>query len=229
MAGFVGDERQWRKFNKRVTKLFNRYKVDIFHTIDLKRTNKDFLGWKVDKKIEFLDEFHHVINETVEIGFSSFIRSDDYDYYRGLPRPKKAKTDSLYGILFRSSLAAITDAVIRVPRWAERDEPKLNIVLESGHNNAPDAIRLYNSAKKVFGESKALSGLTFANKANCLPLAAADLFAYSVFGKETQAKPLGRAKRVSKSDLSYKGNMFHIAIGRETLDLLHEQSLADRI
>ena len=129
----------------------------------------------MDKKIEFLDEFHHVINETVEIGFSAFIRSEDYGYYRGLLWPKKAKTDSLYGILFRASLGAVIDAVTRVQRWAERDEPKLNIVLESGHKNAPGT------------------------KPDCLPLAAADLFAYSVFGTETQAKPLGRAKKGGKS------------------------------
>jgi hypothetical protein len=33
MPGFVGDERQWRKFQKRSGKLFKRYRADIFHTI----------------------------------------------------------------------------------------------------------------------------------------------------------------------------------------------------
>jgi hypothetical protein len=38
MAGFVGDERQWRKFEKRAAKLFKRYGVEVFHTIDIKRS-----------------------------------------------------------------------------------------------------------------------------------------------------------------------------------------------
>jgi hypothetical protein len=45
MAGFVGDARQWRKFEKRAGKLFKRFRVDVFHTIDVRRTDKDFEGW----------------------------------------------------------------------------------------------------------------------------------------------------------------------------------------
>jgi hypothetical protein len=55
MAGFLGNARQWRKLEKRSAKLFDRYKVDVFHTIDVRRSDKDFEGWKVDRKIEFLD------------------------------------------------------------------------------------------------------------------------------------------------------------------------------
>ena len=35
MAGFVGDDRQWRKFEKRSGKLFKRYRIDIFHAVDV--------------------------------------------------------------------------------------------------------------------------------------------------------------------------------------------------
>jgi len=68
MAGFLGDVRQWRKFEKRAGKLFKRFRIDVFHTIDVRRTDKDFAGWSVDRKVEFLDEFQHVINETLESG-----------------------------------------------------------------------------------------------------------------------------------------------------------------
>jgi hypothetical protein len=39
MAGFVGDKRQWWKFEKRADKLFKSFHVDIFHTIDVRRTD----------------------------------------------------------------------------------------------------------------------------------------------------------------------------------------------
>src|SRR5262249_21360043 len=77
MAGFLGNARQWRKFEKRSAKLFDRYKVDVFHTIDVRRSDKDFEGWKVDRKIEFLDEFQHIINDTLESGVAAFLRDDD--------------------------------------------------------------------------------------------------------------------------------------------------------
>ena len=93
MAGFVGDKRQWRTFEKRASKLFKNFNVDIFHTIDVRRTDKDFAGWKVDRKIEFLDEFQHIINETLESGVAAFLRDDDYKYYCGLPWPKTIRRD----------------------------------------------------------------------------------------------------------------------------------------
>ena len=227
MAGFIGDARQWRKFEKRTSKLFKRFKVDIFHTIDVKRTDKDFDGWKVDRKIEFLDEFHHIINETLERGFASILGNDDYDYYSSLSWPKKTRKDSRYGLLFRASLSSVVDSALAVQRWAERGEPRLNVVLEDGHRNAPDAVRLYNFFKDRFsGKSKALAGLTFATKEDCLPLAAADLFAYSAYGQEVGAKPLGTPRKPTKSEASYRGNLYRIPLKRETLDALHEQAIS---
>ncbi|MFZ3326515.1 MAG: hypothetical protein WA231_11725, partial [Methylocella sp.] len=57
MAGHVGDARQWQKFEKRISKLFRRYHVDVFHAMEIKRSDKDFRGWSVNKKIDFVDEF----------------------------------------------------------------------------------------------------------------------------------------------------------------------------
>jgi hypothetical protein len=89
MAGFLADARQWRKFEKRTTKLFVRFRVDIFHTIDVKRSDKDFEGWSVDRKIQFLDEFHHIINETTELGYVAILRrkiTSITSHYRGRRR-----------------------------------------------------------------------------------------------------------------------------------------------
>jgi len=144
MAGFVGDARQWREFNSRATKLFRAYKVDIFHAIDLKRSDNDFSGWSVDTKINFIDEFHHLVNQTLEVGFASRLRLEDYEYYTNLPWPKRVRKDSQYALLFRASLSAVLSFPKFVNRWSGRDSP-INIVLESGHRNAADALRVYNA------------------------------------------------------------------------------------
>jgi hypothetical protein len=222
MGGFVGDARQWYKFDKRVSKLFARYRVDVFHTIDVKRTDKDFAGWSVDKKIQFIDDFQHIINETVEVGFSSILRTDDYQYYLQLPWPKKVRKDTQYTILFRSCLAAVVNAPAIVSRWPQQQNNTMNIVLESGHRNAPDAVRLYNLFK---ASCKELSGLTFACKTACLPLAAADLFAYGVFGKENGSKRMGKARCHGKAETSYQGNFYRIEITRDILNSLFQQKV----
>ncbi len=166
MAGFVGDARQWRKFEKRVAKLFARFRVDVFHTIDVRRTDKDFATWRVDRKIEFLDEFQHIINETLESGVSSFIRDDDYAYYCGLDWPKRTRRDSKYTILFRACLSQIIDTVLTVDRWAIRENsPHLHIVLEDGHKNAADAVCLYNFARQRMQRSGGAGSNALAGRA----------------------------------------------------------------
>ncbi len=231
MAGFVGDAHQWRKFEKRAAKLFARFRVDVFHTIDVRRTDKDFVGWTVDRKIEFLDEFQHIVNETLESGVSSFIRDDDYTYYCGLDCPRKARRDSKYTILFRSCLSHVIDTILTVERWAvTANSPRLHVVLEDGHKNAEDAVRLYRFARQRMQRdggagSNALAGLTFDNKKTCLPLAAADLFAYTAWGQEMGQKPIGAPRKPTKSSASYRGNLFRIFLNRDSLDMLHKQAI----
>lgn len=222
MAGFVGNARQWTKFEKRAGKLFKRFRVDVFHTIDVRRTDKDFQGWKVDRKIEFLDEFQHIINDTLESGVASFIKDDDYEYYSKLSWPKKTRRDSKYGILFRACLSQVVDNIAQIPLATE---PHLHIVLEDGHANSEDAVRIYKLVQSRLGQSRALAGLTFGNKKDSLPIAAADLFAYTAWGSEVGQRPLGTPKKPIKSDASYRGNYFRIELNRDSLDSLHEQAI----
>jgi Protein of unknown function (DUF3800) len=222
MAGFVGDARQWRKFEKRAAKLFRRFRVDVFHTIDVRRTDKDFDGWTVDRKIEFLDEFQHIINDTLQSGVSSVIRDADYQYYVNLRWPKKTRHDSKYAIMFRGCLSQIIDSVGNIPN---QKEPRLHIVLEDGHTNAQDAVRIHNWAQGRIGQSRALAGLTFSNKSDCLPLAAADLFAYSAWGSEVGQKPIGIPRKPTKSEASYRSNSWRVDLNRDSLSSLHEQAI----
>ena len=222
MAGFIGDGRQWKKFEKRASKLFTRYRVDLFHTIDVRRSDADFKGWTVDRKLEFLDEFHYVVNDTLLAGVVSVIRDDDYRYYSGLNWPRKTRRDSKYGVLFRGCFAHVIDVV---GQTEVRQEPRLTVVLEDGHKNAEDAARIYKWAQDRMGVQRALSGLTFANKRDCLPLAAADLLAYSAWGQEVGQKPIGTLNRPSKADVSYRNNLHRVGLIRDSLDSLHQQAI----
>jgi hypothetical protein len=73
----------------------------------------------LDRKIEFLDEFQHIINETLESGVAAFLRHEDYRYYCGLNWPKKPRRESKYAILFRACLAQVIDTVGHIPLGQE--------------------------------------------------------------------------------------------------------------
>jgi hypothetical protein len=106
----------------------------------------------VDRKIQFLGEFHHIINETIELGYAPILREEDYKYYLLLPWSKKARKDARYTLLFRACMADAIDGVLSVGRLSRGSEPRLNVVLESGHKNAGDVIRLHDFFQKAARE-----------------------------------------------------------------------------
>jgi hypothetical protein len=59
----------------------------------------------------------------------------------------------------------------------------LNVVLETGHANAGDAIRVFGEFKESLNSeySPLLGKLDFASKEKCTPLAMADSLAYAIF------------------------------------------------
>ena len=122
--------------------------------------------------------------------------------------------------MFRACLAHIVSVVGDIPGL----EPRLHVVLEQGHSNAEDALRSYKSVQnQVTAARRALAGLTFDDK-NCLPLAAADQFAYTAWGEKVGQKPLGIPKKPVKSARSYRLNMSWIDLNRDILNSLHEQA-----
>jgi ParB/RepB/Spo0J family partition protein len=149
-------------------------------------------------------------------------RSGYDEPYKGKNWPPKTRHDSKYGLLFRGCVAHVVDVVGHMPLG---NEPRLKVVLEDGHRNANDALRIYESIISRLGQRKALSGLSYANKKDSLPLAAADLFAYSAWGKEVGQKPIGEPKKATISDQSYRDNLFRVQLNRDSLDSLHELAI----
>jgi hypothetical protein len=229
MAACVGEVRQWRKFEKRVGKLFRRYGVTVYHSIDLKRGDGDFRGWSVDKKIEFLDELAHIKNETLAFSCAVHMKKSDYvSFYANKDRPKRVIRDTQYGVLFRAALAYVLQGILRVPELArDKDSIKLRLVLESGHPNAADAVRLYKFFRSNGGEklSDTLAGIAFEFKDKCIPLSVADLLAYNTYVVETGGKRIGVAKRPLKSVESLRQNSWRFPVNQVALEQLYQQSL----
>jgi hypothetical protein len=87
------------------------------------------------------------------------------------------------------------------------------------------ACRFYEWVQKRLGPSRALFRLGLADKKSCLPIAAADLLAYSAWGQEVGQKPIGILKTRSKSDASSRTNIAKVDLNRDSLKSLHEQAI----
>lgn len=227
MAGFVGEARQWRKFEKRAGKCVRRYGVDVCHAIDIKRGHNDFEGWSVDRKISFIDDMQHIVNETLELGYAVILKNADYEsFYAKQDRPKKVIRDSKYGVLFRATIACLVEGIGRTDDWKKRVRG-VQFVLESGHPNAGDAVRLFEYARANLSARarEALAGISFESKVKCLPLATADLLAYGAYQVETDGKKIGSPKSPLKCKASYRNNCYRHVIDHHELRGLYLQSL----
>ena len=223
MAGYAANKRQWKKFDKRVGKLFHRFGVRIFHGINWLRGENDFKNWPIDRKIEFLDEFQHIASDTLTFGVVTVLSYEDYKWYCDLPWPKQVRKDAMYTLLFRGCVAATMDAA---EKQTGDSGYELNLVLESGARNANDALRIFNEIRAKTGNAPALSSLRFEKKdQRGYPLMLADMLAYSAYRKETGAKHIGTARKATKSDKSYRGNLVRVPLGRETLKDLYDLTI----
>jgi hypothetical protein len=223
VAGYIADSEQWKNYKKRTSELFVDYNVSLFHAIDIKNGRYDYKGWTVDKKIQFLDEFQHIINEELAFGISACISNADYQYHLNRKWPSKIRRESKYTILFRACMAS---AIGILQNEYRKYKPTLRTIFERGHKNVGDIERCYRWICDAHPDSKkVLLALSFEDKRNSLELAAADLLAYTVLRLESEMEPIGEARHPLKSVESYSKNIRRIIIDKNVLDDLYEQAL----
>lgn len=204
MAGFVGRLGQWVDFEKKWKAILRRYGITHFHSRKLRQSKEQFQGWPRTKKANFMHEIADVADRHTVFGFTTMLRKADYDrHYIAGERPREKQLDSMYGICFRRSLSLICEST---PYYLKRDDLEINFILEDGHKNAGDAVRIFNEIKSVGAPEivRRLKAISFAGKLSYSGLQGADASAYIAFQQEMEGvelivgpeiKSLGDARR----------------------------------
>jgi hypothetical protein len=187
-AGIMGTANQWSFFKRKLDWLREKYGFRTFHTVEFKAKQGDFEGWPDEKCLMLIRELAELIGDGLMHGHVVTLENSAYnENYRGGEQIKKLHLDSAYGLCFRACLLhQVTEAMHRLSHLKKFDEVRLNIVAESGHKNAGDAIRIFNDVMaelKRYG-SNMLSGITFEDKDSCAPLMVADFLAHSTFMRD---------------------------------------------
>jgi Protein of unknown function (DUF3800) len=178
MGGFLANTEQWESFNNEWQSLLKSFGIQSCHAVDLKHHTKQFKGWSVDKRKEFILEANRIIQEQLELGVTTIIRKDDYDsIYKSASNPQKLRKDSKFGVLFRGCLSFIVSVVTTDFELAKQST--INFILEDGAKNSGDAKRLFELGKSnnLPEWSHLLGSLTFGQKQS-YGLQAADLVVY---------------------------------------------------
>jgi hypothetical protein len=179
VAGFIASADQWRSYEHDFSQLLTEYEVKVFHAIEFRTRKGSFKGWPIARRAQFNSRFLRLADDHLAFGLGTVLRPDDYaKIYRQGEFARRARPDTQYGLCVRTAMwksaVLIKDCP---PDWP------LNVVLEEGHKNAGDAIRVFGEFQKSLRPefASSLGKLDFASKKDCLPLAMADSLAYAIF------------------------------------------------
>lgn len=187
IAAFLASARQWELFGRRLRDLQRRYGFKILHTKDFRARHGEFKGWSDDKCRKLVEELANAVRDNLAEGVTALLPRALYESeYRAPPVPKGMPLDSQYGLCFRACLYRL----IQILTEKQKERHRLHIVIEDGHKNVGDTIRVF---KEVQAEMLAigidiLRTITVAKKADNDLLMVADFQAHLASISEAHLK-----------------------------------------
>lgn len=176
LAAFLGSARQWEIFLRRFRKLRQQYGFKILHSKKFRHRTGEFAGWSIEKCRALVNDLACLIRDELSEGVSATLPRAIYEQeYRAPPIPKGMNLDSQYGVCFRQSLYLLIQEMSR-----NKKRHRLYVVIEDGHKNVGDTVRIFNEVKAELGRLGVdiLGTITIAKKSECLPLTVADFQAH---------------------------------------------------
>jgi hypothetical protein len=183
IAGCIGLDRQWVKFQKKWKAILDRdvlpkwrvvygeHKPVFFHMTDFANPHSKVYGdWPEEKKIKFLGELHDIMAKPALRRFATGVLINDYEEL----------TDEEQFVFGHPHAAGTINCMKRIRDWAIREnrrEPML-YVFEKGSAHDRKIRKLFEAT--LSDENKAeyrVGGLAFKDKRESSPLQASDILA----------------------------------------------------
>lgn len=196
LAGYVARDTEWVAFEQDVETWFTEFGVRALHAKELHDTLGEFAGWPVLKKQAFVSRICQARNPHAIKGVSVGTAKDKYAAWRR----SSGKTGILTPYAF--SFNAILDHLLRdteAGRLAHAEG--MRFVIELGHENNPDAVRVFQEVREKLGLADVLRDITFVSKNDCRAIQLADLWAfYSRRGHEKLLRASESGKDTYEAD-----------------------------
>jgi hypothetical protein len=182
LAGFVADVERWTEFEQWWDELLAepRYGVPYIHARKIDK------AWKRDKLEQFHLEANYMLKKIGAIGVSGSMRIADYKHV--FPDNTVSNKDSMYGFCFRAAFAFICNYVA-----IEHPGKKVSFIIEQGDPGQDGAVRAFHLTEASrFSDAMQqlwpLGTLTIAKKGDYGALDTADMHAFSLWQKQSEAK-----------------------------------------
>jgi hypothetical protein len=186
MLADLAPAKNWALFERRFRGLKRDFGFSVLHGVELRTQSGEFKGWPYQKHMELHRQLGELLQSQITESFSVVCPYAVYKEHFLDVRPRKMHATSQYGVCFEAIMLGIVLKVMD----QRRTNPKLSVVVEDGHNNAPDTARIFSELKADYLKKGVdlLRTHTLASKGDCDPLMATDYFAYGSARRERDIK-----------------------------------------
>ena len=228
MAGFLGTAPQWEMFGRRLRALQRSNGFRVFHVNEFKAKSGEFSGWADTKCMKLVEDLTALVRDRLTEGLTVHLERERYlNEYRAPPIPRRMNLDSQYGVCFRACMRQVLAILTE-----DGKRHRLDVVIEGGHPNAKDCVRIFEDLKWRLRKRRGvdlLGKITIAKKHESLPLMVSDFLAstYSMMRASQQAGGLDYAQEAPEPPRGQAGLTF-LELLPDALQRLKEDFEADR-
>lgn len=175
LAGFVGSTNDLVEFEIEWSKVLRKHNLTYPRAKHLFHRQGQHKRWADEQAEHLWNDLMYVFQERKDIFASkTILREDDYKMFYVMDgASRKERLDTRYALCLRAFLHFL-------PEMAKIGGSTINFILEAGHKNAGDALRVFNEMKadKNLQGRHNMGFLSFGTKPDSPALQAADLLAY---------------------------------------------------
>lgn len=188
MAGYMADERRWKRFEREWAKGLNEYGAKYLHMREYAQSKGEFNGWPEWKRVALMQKLTWVIRSNVMYMTASAVVCSDYKATVGSIDP----SDTRRSPFWLCYLSCISSILLYCQKETITDDVAL--VFDENSESSKHAIGFFTAFKdyEAIPNRSQLVSLSFADDKKITPLQAADLLAYEFnkYHRGFKRKPL---------------------------------------
>jgi hypothetical protein len=143
MSAMLSTVGRWERCERALKRIQRNFGFTLFHATDFRSLHGEFARWSEIKCRDILMEFGKLGETHLTECFTVSMSYEIYKTQFLAKRPSKMHRISQYGICFMGALDGLIRKVM-----AQGPQHKLSVVVEAGHENAPDTARLFKERKE---------------------------------------------------------------------------------
>ena len=195
IGGYIAGLRAWEEFEGPARALFDREGIDYLHGKRFHHGKRPFEGWTAARKVAFTAELYKLLRPLVVAGVAFSAIKDELK--RRNAETGLNKHTSAYGFTF----LALANLILQDPglrSWLSTDGVDISFLVEAGHKNDGDLVRVFNEVKTSIdridglGASCKFKSISFVDKKSCAAVQMADFFVYHITRQVSAIEKNGR-------------------------------------